>query len=121
MSTHQIETLLVINYYYFILYRTNANIDLIISGVELLRELGVAEIGIGKYCSEVSSLHILEECFSYFMERGAAAERTISTQDLNSIIVTATSRLSYSQVKYCNYLLHLILETVFMSPVFRDS
>jgi hypothetical protein len=81
-------------------YRTNANIDLIISGVALLRELGVTEQGVGKECSEVNSLAILEECFSYFMAKGAAAERAITTQELNAEIVAATSRLSDSQVQY---------------------
>ncbi len=79
-------------------YRTNANIDLIVSGVALLRELGVKEKSVGKECSEVHSLEVLEECFSYFMAKGAAAERPITTQELNSEIVAAALRLPDSQV-----------------------
>ena len=78
--------------------RTNANIDLIISGVALFHELGVKEQSVGKDCSEVSSLDVLEECFSYFMDKGAAAERSITTQELNSKIVTAALQLPDSQV-----------------------
>ena len=71
---------------------------MIISGVALLRELGIKEQGVGKECSEVNSLDVLEQCFSYFMGKGAAAERSITTQELNSKIVEAALRLPDSQV-----------------------
>ena len=90
-------------YHIAMFYRTNANIDLIISGVALLRELGVKETGIGKDCSEISTLDVLGECFSYFMAKGAAAERPITTHELNSEIVAATTRLANSQVGYRVY------------------
>ncbi|XP_028390776.1 ADP-dependent glucokinase-like [Dendronephthya gigantea] len=79
---------------------TNANIDLIVSGVALLRELGVEERGAGKECSDISSLDVLEECFSYFMDKGAAAERPITTQDLNSQIISAILRLPEAQTQH---------------------
>ena len=76
---------------------TNSNVDLIISGVALLRELGIKEQGVGKDCSDISSLDVLEQCFSYYMGKGAAAERSITTQKLNSEIVAAALRLPDSQ------------------------
>ena len=72
---------------------------MIISGVNLLSKLGVEEHGVGKECSEISSLNVLEECFSYFMAKGAAAERKIKTPQLNFEIVNAASRLPDSQVE----------------------
>lgn len=83
-------------------YRTNANIDLIVSGVALLNKLGILPPKYGKHCSEIDSLDVLGECFMYFMSKGAAGERPIATQQLNAEIVHAASLIENSQVTWTN-------------------
>ena len=110
----------MLNLSHSIFFRTNANIDLIISGVDLLHELGVEETGIGKDCSEISTLDVLGECFSYFMAKGAAAERPITTHELNTRIVAATTRLTKSQVQLCSdtsFIVFVILFAMLLSAV----
>ena len=67
----------------------------------------------GKDCSEISTLDVLGECFSYFMAKGAAAERPITTHELNARIVAATTRLTKSQVQLCSYTSFIVFVILF--------
>lgn len=72
---------------------TNANVDLIVSGVALLQELGVTQNPQDIECSAVDSLEGLAQCFSHFMAKGAAAERPITTTELNLLIISSIGKL----------------------------
>uniref|UniRef100_A0A8C4R5C9 ADP dependent glucokinase n=1 Tax=Eptatretus burgeri TaxID=7764 RepID=A0A8C4R5C9_EPTBU len=58
----------------------NTCVDVVISGVALLRALGITE-GVAQDHDELQSLEELQEAFQHHMGRGAAAERHYSDRD----------------------------------------
>lgn len=71
---------------------TNANVDLIVSGVDLLTKLGLSPEKQQNHRS-LKSLSDLQETFSYFFSRGQAAERIFVDPAVFSKVVTAASSL----------------------------
>lgn len=76
----------------------NANVDLVISARKVFEELGIKPGSDSKNHNEISSLKDLEECFSHFFKRCAAAERVVSSKEVFKEIVEASMRISDSQV-----------------------
>ncbi|KAL8581110.1 hypothetical protein ACOMHN_033558 [Nucella lapillus] len=65
---------------------TNANVDLIVSGVALLRQLKISP-GSEENHSSLTSLGDLQDTFSYFFNKGSAAERIFTDPALYKDVV----------------------------------
>ncbi|XP_070542178.1 ADP-dependent glucokinase-like [Ptychodera flava] len=74
----------------------NGNADLIVSATELLRTLGV-DPSKGKDHDLLNSLQDLGEAFSFFFERGAAAERFFSNEKVYAKVIEAADKLPNKQ------------------------
>lgn len=77
--------------------RTNANIDLIVSGVELLNKLKQSPGGQENH-NRLTSLADLQETFSYFFSRGRAAERIFTDAELYKQVVETVFSLGNIEV-----------------------
>ncbi|KAK7480016.1 hypothetical protein BaRGS_00028749 [Batillaria attramentaria] len=71
---------------------TNANVDLIVSGVDLLTKLGLSP-GKQQNHNSLRSLSDLQETFSFFFSKGRAAERIFLDASVFSEVVEAASSL----------------------------
>jgi len=78
----------------------NANVDLIVSSSKTFSELGIKASGNPKNHDEISTLEELEECFAYYFQRCAAAERFITSKEVFDKIVEAATRVKGSQVRH---------------------
>ncbi|KAM9714897.1 ADP-dependent glucokinase isoform 5-T5 [Dama dama] len=74
----------------------NACVDVVLSGVKLLRALGLSP-GNGKDHSELRSRNDLEEAFVHFMGKGAAAERFFSDKETFHDIAQIASEFPEAQ------------------------
>lgn len=79
-------------------YRINANVDLIVNGVELLKALKISPTNRAKDHEYVSSLEELQEVFGHFLAAGAAAERAFTDAKLFKEIVDTASELKSAEV-----------------------
>ncbi|XP_013090269.2 ADP-dependent glucokinase-like isoform X1 [Biomphalaria glabrata] len=70
----------------------NSNIDIIVSGVSLLKALNISP-GNKKNNNVLSSFSELQETFSYYFARGSAAERTFADQVVYQKIIQAAETL----------------------------
>uniref|UniRef100_A0A6I8N1A0 ADP dependent glucokinase n=1 Tax=Ornithorhynchus anatinus TaxID=9258 RepID=A0A6I8N1A0_ORNAN len=77
-------------------FRVNACVDVVLSGVKLLRALGLSPEN-RKDHAVLHSRKDLEEAFSYFMEKGAAAERFFSDKESFQEIAGVASGFSEAQ------------------------
>lgn len=65
----------------------NTNVDLIVSGPELLKTLEIVSTNKPKNCEQVNSLSEFKDCFQFFFRKGSAAERSFrSLNDFNTVI-----------------------------------
>lgn len=80
-------------------FRINCNLDLIVSGKELLDSLGQKP---EKLLDSVSlnDLSELTDTFTYYFNKGSAAERTFNNPDIYRKIVKAAEKLKSKQVQF---------------------
>ena len=81
----------------------NANIDLIVSALKVFEELGVKSGSKSRNHDEISSLQDLEECFSHYFKKCAAAERFVSSKEVFDQIVEAAKKIKESQVRTIDF------------------
>lgn len=74
----------------FVWFRVNACVDVVVSGVGLLQALAV-DPGAGRDHEVLHSKEDLKEAFIHFMERGAAAERFFSDEEVFQQIARAAA------------------------------
>lgn len=79
--------------------RVNACVDVVLSGVKLLQALGLSP-GHGRDHAVLHSRDDLEEAFTHFMGKGAAAERFFSSKEAFRDIAQVASELPDAQVCY---------------------
>lgn len=72
----------------------NTNVDLILSGTELLKALDIKEAGEVKNCQNIGSLSEFKTCFKYFFKKGSAAERSFCAPDDFDTVIAATQELA---------------------------
>ncbi|KAF6128597.1 ADP dependent glucokinase [Phyllostomus discolor] len=97
----------------------NACVDVVLSGVKLLQALGLNP-GDGKDHSILHSRNDLEDAFTHFMGKGAAAERFFSDKETFHDIAQVASKFPGAQVLLCGPVgpkLHELLDdNVFVPP-----
>lgn len=86
-----------LSHHLFLPSSVNACVDVVLSGVKLLRALGLSP-GNGKDHSELRSRNDLEEAFVHFMGKGAAAERFFSDKETFHDIAQIASEFPEAQV-----------------------
>ena len=80
--------------------RINSNIDVIVSGTELLNALQVSP-GKMKDHSTVNDVMELQEVFAYYFSKGRAAERPFTDQDTYEHIIRIAETLGHVEVGSC--------------------
>ncbi|KAK6179202.1 hypothetical protein SNE40_011617 [Patella caerulea] len=70
----------------------NSNLDIIVDGVKLLKKLGISP-GKQKNHDIIDNLEELQETFSYFFDKGSAAERIFSEPSIYKQITNAAKTL----------------------------
>ena len=81
-----------------VVFRVNANVDLIVSALKLFKTLGI-EPGVKAQDHEViSSLDELEECFEFYFIKCAAAERIVMSNEVFDRIVAAATSIDQKKV-----------------------
>ncbi|XP_066929165.1 ADP-dependent glucokinase-like [Clytia hemisphaerica] len=75
----------------------NANVDVIVSATKTFSKLGLQPSNKPQDHSEITSLQELEQCFAYYFERCAAAERFVSSKEVFEQIVQAATNVDGSQ------------------------
>ena len=78
--------------------RVNANVDVIVSAVDILHALGLAASGRSTDHNMVSSLKELDECFSHHFAKCAAAERFVASKELFDKLINAALALESAKV-----------------------
>ncbi len=69
----------------------NTNVDLILNGPDLFRELKI-DSNDSRNCQQITSLADFKECFRHFFQKGSAAERSFREQkDFDSVIEATQS------------------------------
>lgn len=77
----------------FLICRTNTNVDLILSGVDLLQQLDINSSHSENH-PIINSLKEFKECFKYFFQKGSAAERSLEKSDDFNAIISKTNGLA---------------------------
>lgn len=75
----------------------NANVDLILSAIKLFNNLDITPGTTSKDHDVISSLKDLEECFSLYFKKCAAAERFVADKKVFDIIVKAAVMVENAQ------------------------
>lgn len=91
-------------YLTLITFRVNSNVDIIVSGVSLLKALNI-EPGDKRNNHVLSSVDELQETFAFYFARGSAAERSFTNPIVYQKIIQAAETISNVEVtiqlKYC--------------------
>ena len=72
----------------------NTNVDLILSGTDLLNALNINEVTEAKNCQNIGDLTEFKSCFKHFFKKGSAAERSFRTAYDFDTVITATKALT---------------------------
>ncbi len=76
----------------------NTNVDLIVSGTQLIKELKIKEANLAKNHQIINDLKEFKECFKYYFQKGSAAERFFDNFNDFEIVLNATESLVHKQV-----------------------
>ena len=79
-------------------FSTNANVDLIVRGTELLKALGI-EPATDSDRKELATLDDLQQTFHYFFRKGAGAERSFTSSEVFKQIIQTAASLSSAEVR----------------------
>ena len=72
----------------------NTNVDLILSGPELLKSLRIDSfVANNNNCQQIDSLNDFKECFKHFFLKGSAAERSFRNLKDFDMVIDATKSL----------------------------
>jgi hypothetical protein len=83
----------------FCIFRCNSNVDYIVSGVELLQALNVKP-GDKANLNTLHSLDDLQQTFSHFFVKGAAAERSFMDNTVFKQIIDAAEKIHGLEVTF---------------------
>ena len=76
----------------------NANVDLIVSAIDVFAALKLSSSGRPQDHSMINSLQELDECFSHHFAKCAAAERFVASSDLFNKLSKAALALEAAKV-----------------------
>ena len=76
----------------------NANVDVIVSAVDIFHSLELTASGRSTDHNMISSLQELDECFSHHFAKCAAAERFVASEELFDKLINAASALESAKV-----------------------
>ena len=77
--------------------------DLILSATSLLRALGVPEGSSPSDHPSINTLEELEQCFAFFFNKCAAAERFVASKEVFEVIVKAAVAVENAQVNFVEF------------------
>lgn len=105
------ENNIIIIIFYIFNFSINCNLDLIISGTDLLKALGQSP---GESLDSVSldNIEDLRNTFTHYFQKGAAAERTFTDEYQYKQIIETAERLPSKQVWTLDLYSTLFLATV---------
>ena len=76
----------------------NANVDLIVSALSVFDKLNIKTSSSARNHDVINTLQDLEECFSFYFMKCAAAERFVADGDVFKKIVQAAESVQGAQV-----------------------
>lgn len=92
-----ISLILIIN------FSLNTNVDLIVSGTQLINGLRIKGTNLAENHQIINDLKQFKECFKYYFQKGSAAERFFDNFNDFEIVLNATESLVHKQVKIFIY------------------
>ena len=80
------------------IFRVNANVDVIVSAVEVFNELKLIASGSSQDHNMINSFQELDECFFHHFSKCAAAERFIASKELFDKLIKAALAITAAKV-----------------------